>query len=292
MAKQSSKAAKRKLRSSYFTTTISIALVLFLLGIIGLLGLNAHRLSVYVKENLGLTVMIEPGARDAEVKKIEKAISSSALVKSVKFLNKEQAAKELEQDLGEDFVSYLGYNPLLSSIEVRLYADYATPEGMANVESIISQYPEVKEVYYQKDIVNLIHENVKQISLVILAFSMLMLLVAITLINNTVRLMVYSKRFTIRTMQLVGATRGFIRRPFLGQSIMQGLAGGFIANGLLTAVIYTSAKELAGVISFDNIYVVALLFAMVFATGIFITLISTTFAVNKYLNLRTADLYI
>lgn len=292
MSRHNSTAARRKIRSSYFTTTISISLVLFLLGIIGLLGLNAHRLSVYVKENLGLTVMIEPEARAAEVRKIEKAISASALVKSVKLLSKEQAAEELKKELGEDFVEYLGYNPLLSSMEVKLYADYATPEGMASVESIISQYPEVKQVYYQKDIVNLIHDNVRRISLVLLGFSALMLVVAVTLISNTVRLMVYSKRFSIRTMQLVGATRQFIRRPFIGQSVMQGLVGGLLANALLTGVIYLSARELHGVISFDNIYAVAALFGMVFVFGVLLTLTSTTVAVNRYLNLRTADLYL
>lgn len=292
MARQNTKATRRKLRSSYFTTTISISLVLFLLGIIGLLMLNANRLSTYVKENLGLTVMLTDDARDAEVKKIEKSLAASAMVKSVTYLNKDDAAKQLEAELGEDFVSFIGYNPLLSSIEVKLYAEYANPEGMNIVERMIKDFPEVKEVHYQKDMVNLIHENVNKISLVLLAFSVLMLIVAITLINNTVRLMVYSKRFLIRTMQLVGATNAFIRRPFVGSSILQGIAGALIANLLLAAIIYLSARELSGVIGFENIYVVVVLFAIVFAIGIIITLISTTASVNRYLNVRTADLYV
>lgn len=292
MARQNTKATRRKLRSSYFTTTISISLVLFLLGIIGLLMLNANRLSTYVKENLGLTVMLTDDARDAEVKKIEKSLAASAMVKSVTYLNKDDAAKQLEAELGEDFVSFIGYNPLLSSIEVKLYAEYANPEGMNIVERMIKDFPEVKEVHYQKDMVNLIHENVNKISLVLLAFSVLMLIVAITLINNTVRLMVYSKRFLIRTMQLVGATNAFIRRPFVGSSILQGIAGALIANLLLAAIIYLSARELSGVIGFENIYVVVVLFAIVFAIGIVITLISTTASVNRYLNVRTADLYV
>lgn len=292
MARQNTKATRRKLRSSYFTTTISISLVLFLLGIIGLLMLNANRLSTYVKENLGLTVMLTDDARDAEVKKIEKSLAASAMVKSVTYLNKDDAAKQLEAELGEDFVSFIGYNPLLSSIEVKLYAEYANPEGMNIIERMIKDFPEVKEVHYQKDMVNLIHENVNKISLVLLAFSVLMLIVAITLINNTVRLMVYSKRFLIRTMQLVGATNAFIRRPFVGSSILQGIAGALIANLLLAAIIYLSARELSGVIGFENIYVVVVLFAIVFAIGIIITLISTTASVNRYLNVRTADLYV
>lgn len=292
MVKQSNKATRRKLRSSYFTTTISISLVLFLLGIIGLLMLNANRLSTYVKENLGLTVMLTDDARDAEVKKIEKSLAASAMVKSVTYLNKDDAAKQLQEDLGEDFVSFIGYNPLLSSIEVKLYAEYANPEGMTIIERMIKDFPEVKEVHYQKDMVNLIHENVNKISLVLLAFSALMLIVATTLINNTVRLMVYSKRFLIRTMQLVGATNAFIRRPFMGSSIVQGIAGALIANLLLAATIYLSAREMQGVIGFDNIYVVVVLFMIVFAVGIIITLISTTASVNRYLNVRTADLYV
>lgn len=292
MARQNNKATRRKLRSSYFTTTISISLVLFLLGIIALLMLNANRLSTYVKENLGLTVMLTDDARDAEVKKIEKSLAASAMVKSVTYLNKDDAAKQLQEELGEDFVSFIGYNPLLSSIEVKLYAEYANPEGMTIVERMIKDFPEVKEVHYQKDMVNLIHENVNKISLVLLAFSALMLIVATTLINNTVRLMVYSKRFLIRTMQLVGATNAFIRRPFMGSSIVQGIAGALIANLLLAATIYLSAREMQGVIGFDNIYVVVALFIIVFAVGIVITLISTTASVNRYLNVRTADLYV
>ena len=292
MAKQNNKAAARKLRSSYFTTTISITLVLFLLGMIGLLMLNASKLSTYVKENLGLTVMLQDEARDAEVKKIEKSLQASPRVKSVTYLNKEQAAEKLMSELGEDFIGFLGYNPLLSSIDVKLHAQYATPEGMEEIEKMVKAFPEVKEVHYQKDMVYLIHENVKKISLVLLALSDLILLVAIKLINNTVRLIVYSKRFIIRTMQLVGATNGFIRRPFIGSSIIQGIIGALIANALIAGVIYVSARELSGVVSFSNIYVVIFLFAMVFAVGIMLTLISTTVSVNRYLNVRTADLYI
>jgi len=292
MAKQNSVAANRKLRSSYFTTTISISLVLFLLGMIGILLLNANRLSDYVKENLGLTVMLQNDAKDAEVKKIQKSLSASALVKSVTYLSKEQAAEQLKNDLGEDFVEFLGENPLLSSIDVKLYAEYSTPEGMEKVKQMVADYPEVKEVFYQKDMVNLIHENVRTISLVLLAFSLLMLLVAITLINNTVRLMVYSKRFLIRTMQLVGATNSFIRRPFIGQSVAQGVIGGLVANLLLAGIIYLSARELSGVIGFDNIMVVVTLFVIVFAIGIIITLLSTLVAVNRYLSVRAADLYV
>lgn len=292
MSKQSNKATSRKLRSSYFTTTISITMVLFLLGMVGLLMLNANRLSMYVKENLGLMVMLNNDARDAEVKMIEKSLQSSALVKSAVYIDKEKAAEKLKDELGEDFVEFLGYNPLLSSIEVKVFAEYANPEGLGMVENIIKGFPEVKEVRYQKDIVNLIHENVSKISMVLLCFTILMATVAMTLINNTVRLMVYSKRFLIRTMQLVGATNGFIRRPFVWQSVLQGLIGAVLANVMLAGVIYLSTKELEGVIGFDSIQTVMILFVSVLILGILLTFASTIWAVNRYLNVRTADLYV
>lgn len=292
MSKQSNKATSRKLRSSYFTTTISITMVLFLLGMVGLLMLNANRLSMYVKENLGLMVMLNNDARDAEVKMIEKSLQSSALVKSAVYIDKEKAAEKLKDELGEDFVEFLGYNPLLSSIEVKVFAEYANPEGLGMVENIIKGFPEVKEVRYQKDIVNLIHENVSKISMVLLCFTILMATVAMTLINNTVRLMVYSKRFLIRTMQLVGATNGFIRRPFVWQSVLQGLIGAVLANVMLAGVIYLSTKELEGVIGFDSIQTVLILFVSVLILGILLTFASTIWAVNRYLNVRTADLYV
>lgn len=292
MHNQSNTAATRKLRSSYFTTTISIALVLFLLGMIGLLLLNAQRVSAYVKENLGLTVTFRPDARDAEVRQIEKQLLATPQVKSVDYIDKDEAARRMEKSLGEDFLSTLRFNPLLPTMEVKLFADYTDAESMEQIAQTIRGYKPVREVNFERDVVNLIHENIRKISLVLLGFSLLMLLVAVTLINNTVRLMVYSKRFLIRTMQLVGATRSFIRRPFLLNSLLQGLIGGLVANGLLTAVIMTVSRSMPGVIGFDNTVSVAVLFGLVFLVGMLITLCSTASSVNKYLSLRTADLYV
>ena len=292
MVNQSNTAANKKLRSSYFTTTISIALVLFLLGMIGLLLLNASQVSNHVKENLSLTVMLKQDAREAEVRQIEKQLLATPQVKTVTYVDKERAARDMEKNLGEDFISTLGFNPLLPSMEVKFFADYANETGMATVASMLKGYKSVSDVYFEKDVVNLIHDNIRKISIVLLCFSALMLLVAVTLINNTVRLMVYSKRFLIRTMQLVGATRSFIRRPFVASSILQGVIGGLLANILLAGVILVTSRELPGVITFSNVYVVATLFIAVFAIGIFMTLLSTLVSVNKYLSVRTADLYV
>ncbi len=291
MANKTHIASGRKLRSSYITTTISIALVLFLLGIIGLLMLNAQRLSSYVKENIGFTILIKDNAREAEVKRLEKLLSTSPFIKQTQYVDKDRAADELKNELGEDFVEFLGYNPLLSSIDVKLFAEYANPDSLVKVEEVILEFPQVKEIIYQKNLIHLVHQNVKRIALVLSGFALLLLLIAVALINNTIRLSVYSKRFIIRTMQLVGATKSFIRRPILWGSVLHGFVGAVLAISLLAVLIYFSSQELAGVIGFNNMDLILVLFGIVIALGIFITLLSTYFAVNKYLNLRTDDLY-
>ena len=291
MAKTYQKTAKKKLRSSYFTTIISIALVLFVLGIIGLLLLNANRLSVYVKENLGFTILLKDNARPAEVKRLEKLLKTSDFIKSTKYIDKDQAAKELEKELGEDFVDFLGYNPLLSSIDVKLYADYTSPDSIAKIEKMLLEFPQVKEVYYQKNLVHLVHKNVNRISFVLSLFAFLLLTISIALINNTIRLSVYSKRFLIRTMQLVGATKGFIRKPFLVRSIVHGFIGAVIAIILLSGLIYITSKELSEVVGFQNLDLIFILFGIVIILGILITFISTYISVNKYLRLSTNELY-
>ncbi len=283
--------ARRKLRSSYATTIISISLVLFLLGIIGFLILNAQRLAVHVKENLGFTILIKDNAREAEVKRLQKILSAAPYARLVEYVDKDQAAKILKDELGEDFVEFLGYNPLLSSIEVKLAAQWANPDSMALIEAEVMNFPQVKDVYYQKNLLQAVSENIKKITLVLAMFSGLLLFISIALINNTIRLSVYARRFIIRTMQLVGATRGFIRRPFLLKSVLHGLAGATLAIALLALLIYGIGKELEGVIGFSDILLVGTLFLIVIIIGILITLISTFFAVNKYLRLKTDQLY-
>lgn len=287
----SNTAAKRKLRSSYVTTVISISLVLFLLGIIGLLFLNAHRLSNYVKENLGFTVLVDDNSREAEVQRLQKILNASPYVREAAYVSKDEAAAIMQEELGEDFVDFLGYNPLLSSIEVKVYAEYANPDSMAVIENQVLNFPQVQEVYYQKNLLHAVNDNIEKITIVLAGFSILLLVIAIALINNTIRLSVYSRRFLIKTMQLVGATRGFIRKPFLATGILNGLAGATIAILLLSTLIYGMNKELQGMIGFDNLFLIGVLFGLVILLGMLITLISTFFAVNKYLRLKADDLY-
>ncbi|TCO11012.1 cell division protein FtsX [Natronoflexus pectinivorans] len=287
----SSSIARRKLRSSYATTIISISLVLFLLGIIGFLFLNANRLSTYIKENLGFTVLINDNAREAEVVRLQTILNAAPYVRVAEYINKDQAADALREELGEDFVEFLGYNPLLASIEVKLAAQWANPDSMARIEAQIMSFPQVKEVYYQKNLLDAINENIRKITMVLGVFSLLLMVISIALINNTIRLSVYSKRFLIKTMQLVGATKGFIRRPFLWKSLLHGLAGSTVAIVLLSLMIYGLSNELDGVIGFSNILLIGLLFLIVIILGLMITFISTFFAVNKYLRLKTDQLY-
>lgn len=288
---QSNKASKRRLRTSYFSSIISISLVLFMLGLMGLLVLNARQLSNYVKENIGLSVVLKDNVKEVEIRRLQKILDASSFVKSTKFIDKETAAKELQKDLGEDFISFLGYNPLLATIDVKLHAEYANSKSIDIIEKTLLKHEQIQEIYYQKSLVHLVNENVRKISLILLAFSGLLFLISVTLINNTIRLSIYSHRMLIKTMQLVGATRGFIRRPFMGRSIWHGIIGALIANLLLSGVIYLSQKELREVITFENVEILGVLFILIFLIGIVITWISTFLVVNKFLRIDTRHLY-
>jgi cell division transport system permease protein len=288
---QKEKGTKRRLRSSYITSVISISLVLFMLGLMGLLILNANQLSNYVKENIGVSIILKDNVKEVEIRKLQKTLDATNFVKATEFVDKETAAKELQKELGEDFISFLGYNPLKATIDVKLYAEYANPDSIAVIEKDFTRYSQIQEVYYQKSLVHLVNDNVKRISIILLGFSALLFIISFTLINNTIRLSIYSQRFIINTMQLVGATRSFIRKPFMGKGFLHGFLGALIANAMLSGVIYFSQKELRQVISFDHAELVGVLFLLIIVMGLFITWISTLFAVNKYLRLESRSLY-
>ncbi|MCK4637803.1 MAG: permease-like cell division protein FtsX, partial [Bacteroidales bacterium] len=229
MSKAEDKYSKRRLKSSYVTTLVSITLVLFMLGMLGLIILHAKKLSDYVKENIGFSIIMKENVKEAGIIQLQKTLDASDYVKSTEYITKEKAAEELTKDLGEDFIDFLGYNPLLPSIDLRLKAEYANIDSLAIIEKDLLANKNVKEVFYQKSLVHLINKNLRRISIIILGFSILLLIIAIALINNTIRLSVYSKRFLIKSMQLVGATQAFIRRPFILKGILHGILGAFIA---------------------------------------------------------------
>jgi cell division transport system permease protein len=284
--------SRARLRGSYLTLVVSISLVLFLLGVLGLVLINARGLSDYFRESLSFSVMLDEEAKEADIRMLQKDLDAKPYVKSTEYISKDAAAAKLKQDLGEDFVNFLGYNPLSPSIDVYLYAGYTSPDSVTKIEKYIHEYPFVKDVYYQESLLYLINENVRKISLFLLVISLFLFLIALTIINNTIRLSVYSKRFIIRTMQLVGATRAFIRKPFLVRSILHGLIAGLIALILLLGLIYLVEREFFTLLTFQSINMLLILAASIVATGIIITVISTFFSVNRYLGISEDKLYL
>ncbi len=291
MGQRGQKIQKRKLRSSYMTSIISISLVLLLIGLIGLLLLNARKLSRHVKENIGFSVILEDNIREVDMIRLQKKLDALKAVKSTQYITKQQAALELQDELGEDFIEFLGYNPLLPSIEVRLFAEYATPDSVVKIEEKILSYTQVKEVAYQKSLIEIVNRNVSRISLILLAFSAMLFLISLSLINNTIRLTVYSRRFLIKTMQLVGATKKFVRTPFITKSLTHAFYSIIITYLLLGSIIYLIAAQIPEMVILNDIDTLAILFGAVLIIGLVIVWLSTWFAVNKYLKLKTDELY-
>jgi cell division transport system permease protein len=283
--------SKSKLRSSYLTLVISVSLVLFLLGVLGLILINAKELSDYFRESLSFSVMLNDDAKEADIRMLQKDLDGKLYVKSTEYVSKEEAAAKMKEDLGEDFINFLGDNPLPPSIDVYLYANYTSPDSVAIIEKYVLEYPFVKEVYYQESLLFLINENVRKISLFLLVISSFLFLIALTIINNTIRLSVYSKRFLIRTMQVVGATRSFIRRPFLVQSAFHGLLAALLAMGLLMGLLYLIEKEFFLMFTFESTNLLLLLGVSIIVIGVLINIISTFFSVNRYLSISEDQLY-
>lgn len=291
MSKREQKLSKRKLRSSYFTTIVSIALVLFVVGLMGLLLLNAQKLSRSVKENIGFSVILENDIREVDMIRLQKNLDASKYVKSTEYITKERAAQELQEELGEDFIDFLGYNPLFPSIEVRLFAEYANPDSVAKIEQEILKNSQVKEVAYQKSLIEVVNKNIRKISLVLMLFTGALLIISLSLINNTIRLTIFARRFIIKTMQLVGATRRFVRGPFILKSLTHAIYSIIITYVMLGSTIYLIEVQLPEMAILNDIDTLAVLFAGVFIVGMAIVYISTWFAVNRYLRLRSSDLY-
>ena len=262
-----------------------------MLGTIGILILTAHRISKYVRENVGFSVFLNDHVKEADIYRLQKTLDAELYVRSTRYIDKEDAAKEFTEELGEDFVGFLGFNPLSSSIEIKLDAHYANNDSIQNIENRLQSFNEVKEVSYQKSMIHILNENIEKISLFILAFSALLVVIAVSLINNTIRLSVYSRRMLIRTMQLVGATNSFIRRPFLMRSALHGIYSAFVAMAILVLSLYWAEGQLEGILSVKDVQIIGGLFLIVFFLGIMLSWISTFFAVNKYLKIKTDDLY-
>jgi len=291
MAASPDKYARKRARSSAISTVIGISLVLFMLGILSVLVMNARKLSNTVKENIQIQVFLDEDVKEADVMRLKKEIDAENFTRSTVYVSKEEAAKQLTEDLGEDFITFLGYNPLQAAIDLRLNADYAHPDSIEMIVEGIENREAVAEVVYSPNLIKQINQNVNKISLVLLGFSILLLLIAIALINNTIRLTIYSKRFIIRSMQLVGATRGFIQRPFIFTGILQGIYASFIAILLILGVLYAVRIEIPEFFEFTDILMFVKLFGLVALLGIIISGLSTLFAVRRYLRMDARKIY-
>ena len=282
---------KRKLISSYFSVVISIALVLFLLGCLGLLVLNAKTISDNFKEQVVMTIYLNDSAKDVEVKQLEKTLAMADYTKSSVYVSKEEAAELMKAEYGEDFLENVGQNPLQNSIDVRLKANFVTSDMLSKISEELSQKDFVQEVRYDSDLVELMNHNVKKITFWVLVISGIFTLIAMLLINSSIRLAVYSKRFIIKTMQLVGATKTFIRRPFVFKNIQLGMIGAVVALVGMAIVLYYLNQTFPELELLRKPIVLTLLFVGVFVLGVLITWISTFIATQRFLNLKTDHLY-
>jgi len=291
MSKSFEKYQKRRLRSSYFSVVVSIALVLFLLGLLGLLVLKTKTISDHFKEQVAITVFLNDSAKEKDIKELQSSLEKQEYAKEVDFVSKETAAKEYSKDIGEDFMEYLGENPLKNAINIYVKSDFVTPKKMAEIDIKLSKNKNVFEVSYDKSLIDLLTKNIQRISFWVLIFSGLFMLIAVVLINSAIRLSVYSKRFTIKTMQMVGATKGFIRKPFLWKGIQLGIIGSLLAILGIVGVVYYMNKTLPEMQILDDKLLLGILFGAILLIGICITLLSTFFATRRFLNLRTEELY-
>jgi len=287
----SNKSLNRRLISSSASVVISLSLVLFVIGLLGLVLINAQRLSNYVKENIGFTIMLKEGVNEMEIMKFQKVLDVSDFSKSSSFVSKEQATIDLQKDLGEDFVSFLGYSPLLASIDVKLNATYANTDSLAVIKEELNKSTAVHNVFYQENLIDKLNSNVSRLTFFMLSFCLLLFVIAFALINNTIRLSVYSKRFLIRTMRLVGAKNSFIQKPFLIKGIYQGIYSSIFAIFMLIGSIQLIQSETASMLNITDLKIISLIFILIFISGFLLSWLSTFFAVRKFINQKESELY-
>jgi len=282
---------KRRLRSSYFSVIISISLVLFLIGVLGLIVLKTHSITEHFKEKVTITIFLKDNAKNKDVEILQAELKRAEYTKLVTYISKKEAASKYTKEIGEDFVEFLGDNPLKNAIDISLKSEFVTPEKMAEIEKNLLIRSIVAEITYDKPLIELLTKNINRLSFWMLLFSALFTLIAVVLINSSIRLSVYSKRFTIKTMQMVGATKSFIRVPFIWKSVQLGILGALVAIGGLIAFIMYLDNTIPELEMLSNYEILGMLFAFIIGLGILITWISTFFATQRFLNLRTDELY-
>lgn len=282
---------RRKARRSSLTAVISITLVLFLLGLFGVLVMNAKMLSDYVKENLEVQVFINEEAEPKQINDLAKQLRANPNVKKLEYISEEDAVEILTNDLGENFVDFLGYNPLLASFTLTVDAQYANTDSLERVKKSLLKNPIVKEVFYQAGVLDLLNKNIRTIAAVVGVFSLLLLLITITLINNSIRLSLYSQRFLIKSMQLVGATSWFIKKPYLLKSLLMGLISVVVSSLLLFAVVAAGDRQLPELAALRDQMLTVYIGIGLLALGLIISFLSTWIAINRYLRYKIDELY-
>jgi cell division transport system permease protein len=291
MSSSYDKFQKRRLISSYFSVVLSVFLVLFLLGMLGLFIINSKKLADDFRENIAMTVFFKKEANDTIIKSFDAELKRAPFAKTFEYVSKDAAAKQHTDIIGEDFVTFLGENPLQNSFDIHLKADYVYKDSIAKVESQLRKNPMISDIVYDKQLVNLVNDNIKKVSMWILIISGFFTIIAVLLINSSLRLSIHSNRFIIKTMQMVGATKAFIRKPFVIRSVRLGMIGAGLAVLALIGVLIYLESNFPDLGLLDDQLLIALVLISVFALGVLITWLSTYFATQRFLNLRTDDLY-
>ena len=285
--------SKRRVAGSYFMSMMSIALVLFLLGVFALLMMHAQKLSNHIKENIGFEIIMNSNVKESNILKLQKELDAMPAVKSTEYITKDEAMRRLSEDLGEDFMQWLGNeeNPLLPSIDVRFNAAWANNDSIMVIQNQLRKNPDIQEIYYQKSLVGVINQNMRRIGIALVAASLILLIIAITLIRNTIRLSIYSKRFLVRSMQLVGATPAYIRRPFISSGITQGFFGALLADLFLALLLYGLNQRLPELALVQDYKIVIGILVGIICLGILLGGLSTRLALRKYLHADIDRLY-
>ena len=291
MAKSENNILYRRLLRSYFSSVISISLVLFLVGMAGVLIVNARSVSNYFKENITVTAVLSVEADDADASALADELERAGYIKDVKIITKEEGVEEMKEILGEDFMDVFEVKPVPASLELQISADYISTDSLSVIEEALYAYPAVDDVVYQQSLVELLNANLERIGLIIGVFVLLLLFISVVLINNTVRLNVYAKRFTIHTMRLVGATKGFITRPFVGQAFFQGLISGAVADVFILGALYLIRNEFYQLFSLFDAMLLGAVMAGVVILGMLICMISTSAGVRSLISLNRNELY-
>jgi len=291
MSKDKSKVSKPIFLKIHLSSTVSMSMVLFLVGLVLLLLFVAHDMSTYVKENINLSIIMDDASNRADAQRIENYLKSSPYAKTVEYISKEDALKDHIANLGDNPKDFLGYNPLKASIEIKLHALYANNESVNLIESKLKAFEHINRVVYQKDMMSLVNDNVRKVSLILLALAVILLFVSIALINITIRLSLYSDRFLINTMKLVGATPWFIRRPYIGSSMMNGFIASVFSLILLSGVVYFVHYEFEMPGAIIQPLTAIIVSGLVIILGVSLTAISSFFSVGRYLKMNINDMY-